>query len=564
MLIKRVFFLAKLTAFSYAIVFFLFPPVSGAQDYGFSGEIGLTYERDTTENEIVDSKLSNIEQRYTLNYSNFIYKPKLLTYYLSGSFIKNDGKANDSEAQAKSKEYKARLNFLNGTPYPFNLWASKQSPTSFTSQQNGQAVFFKQDIESFGFNGGLYLPRLPTVRYSFRQEDKKTTGQTQVVDERDRDFLLSVEQTWQNSRAQFKYEYESDINKMTSAKEDRHDYLLHGTTAKILSNSADMHASAEFHKNTFSEATDIKASTFFNYYPTNKFRGKASALYHHTIQFGENGDSFTTALNTVYKLSKVYTLTGDGSLNYSTGYFGERTSEDMGGTLNYTDMIAKNLMLSSTASLSFGARQGDPYDRETISTGLSSTLNKNIPSVRSSITAGAAAKYLTSSAGGKEEDFFFNLTASSQYIRRLIASSQLKYEYNNTEYDRTDSLPGDTVKTEKITSDTSLSYYMLFGWRARLDIRTGVLIEEGTSFDRESFYVDETLNYTILTNLLMRANSRYEYEGFTSTDTLRFDVELNYRIRSIFVTLKHAWRRDTQASLVTTTTHTFLEVVRPF
>jgi hypothetical protein len=67
MLIKRVFFLAKLTTFSYAIVFFLFPPVSGAQDYGFSGEIGLTYERDTTENEIVDSKLSNIEQRYTLN-----------------------------------------------------------------------------------------------------------------------------------------------------------------------------------------------------------------------------------------------------------------------------------------------------------------------------------------------------------------------------------------------------------------------------------------------------------------------------------------------------------------
>jgi hypothetical protein len=101
------------------------------------------------------------------------------------------------------------------------------------------------------------------------------------------------------------------------------------------------------------------------------------------------------------------------------------------------------------------------------------------------------------------------------------------------------------------------------GWRARLDVKTGILLERGST-DREFIYVDETLNYVILQNLLMRAYSRYDYESNDSVHTLLFNLEFNYRIRNIFAKLKYDWRRREEKFFSDTITHLYVEVSRPF
>jgi hypothetical protein len=570
MLRGDIFFILKKKVFVYIIIIFLsilsLFSVPDAQEYGISGEVSLIYSKDEIKSGATTTELSSLEHGYTLNYSNYVYRPRLLSYFLSGNFSKQDGEINDADTQAKSKGFDIRLDFLRGTPYPLTFWMSKQKPTSFALRAYGGAVFIEQKSKSFGFDGGLFFPKLPIFKYNYREEDKKTITQTQITHERERNLFLDLSQTWQNSRFDVDYEYRGVLDKITLSEEKNHNFRMIGSIFRDLSRVSKIQANAEFHRETLSDITEMNIGTLFNYFPTQRFQGRANVSFSHKVQVDESGNNFLTAVYSNYRLSSALTLIGNSSFNYNSGIFGDNTTEDLDGILSYHKLIAKDLTLSASTSLGFGARQGEPYSRTILRTGLSSTLSKNIRSLKSMISTGGGINYSTSSAGGRNENLYLNLTTSSQFIRRLTALSQLRYERTKDVADVVDTIYGTTTLTEKITSDTSFSYFMNLGWRARLDLKTGLLIEEarGIAADRKFFYTDETLSYLILSNLSMRANSRYQYEAVTSFETVLFNIEFNYRIRSIFVTLKYYWRRDKEELLSTTTTHTYLEVVRPF
>jgi hypothetical protein len=129
--------------------------------------------------------------------------------------------------------------------------------------------------------------------------------------------------------------------------------------------------------------------------------------------------------------------------------------------------------------------------------------------------------------------------------------------------DTINSVSGTTVSSKKFLSDFSLLYFVNFGWRARLDVKSGLLMERGST-NRDFFYIDETLNYIILQNLLMRIYSRYDYESIDSVNTLFFNIDFDYRIRSIITKLRYEWRRREGEFFTDTITHLLLEILRPF
>jgi hypothetical protein len=408
MLNNNVFYLIKCNIFAFLFLFFFilfFPLVSRAQRYGFSGEIGFVYARDTIESGAGTAELTNIEQRYRLNYINYIYKPKLLTYTLGGTFQKVDAKSDSNDASAKSTGYDARLNFLSETPYPFVVWANKRTPTSFSSQLTGAAVFNKQDTRGFGIYGGLYMRRIPRIRYSFKQEDKETTSLTETTEVRDRQISFNMQKEWKGIDTEFSYGYESSLDKNSGSDQKNHDYRLVGRTLRKLSEISDIAVSTDLHKNSFSDVTEILVSSQLNYIPSERFTGRLNTNYNHTVQTGKGGNNFVTNANTVYRLSRTLTLANDGLFVYNTGYFGDNMAEKIGSTISYTDEIAKNLRLSGTALLKLGARQGDPFNRTTMNTRISSTLTKNYPSTRTFLSTSGAAGYYASSAGGRNEIF---------------------------------------------------------------------------------------------------------------------------------------------------------------
>jgi hypothetical protein len=566
MLINDNFFIKKgslFISFSVFLAVSFFSPLCEAQNVGFSGEVGFVFSRDEIESGVSETELTSFEQRYSLNYRNYVYKPRLLTYSLGGSFKRVDAEADQSDATAESIGYDVRLNFLSQTPYPFTIWYDKRTPTSFSSQLTGDAVFNKQDVESLGIRGGLYLKRLPRIRYTFKQENKETTGSTGTTDERDRQFLLSAEKEWKSIKTRFMYEYESSLDRNTNTAEKSHDFRFLGNSSRRLSNVTDVYFNAEFHKNTFSDITEILASTLLNYIPSSRFRGRAGLNYNHTINLGEGGDSILTNLNTVYKLGKHITVGGDSLVAFNTGYFGDNISEDIGASVSYVREIAQNTRLTSYAKLGVGARQGDPIDRTTMDARTSSTLTRNFPSSRTSVSTTADAGYFTSSAGGRSESYSISLNTHSQLIQRLTAISQYAYVSEKSIDDTINSVSGTTVSSKKFLSDFSLLYFVNFGWRARLDVKSGLLMERGST-NRDFFYIDETLNYIILQNLLMRIYSRYDYESIDSVNTLFFNIDFDYRIRSIITKLRYEWRRREGEFFTDTITHLLLEILRPF
>ncbi len=541
------------------------PFAANAQEYGISGEIGLTYRSDTFEADSFNAKLSSLEQRYRLNYKNYIYRPKLLTYSFGGAFIKEDGKSDGHEVGATSEEYDARLYFLSETPYLFSLWVTKQSPSSFTFQSDGRTFFTRQNIRNYGFDGGFYFKGLPRIRYMFRQEDRKTVDHS-FIDEREQNFLLTVAQTWKNSIVALNYEYKDIRNNITLLDKKSHDIQLIGNTSQRLSNISHINANAEFRKNTFAHSTEIRGAASLNYYPTDKLKETITAGYSHLSLPHSTSDNFLTLMHINYKLSSVFTTIGDGSFFYNTGTAGSNTIENLTGSLNYFNLIAKDLTLSASTFLGVGAQQGTPINRTTISTGLSSVLTKNLSFLRSTVSTGGAANYFTSSAGGKDESFYWELSASSQFIERLSAAHQFRYLHEKTVADTFNSVPGVETFTKKFVSDTSLSYFAYVMANARVDLKSGLLIEQGhgTTPNRKAYYADETLNYNIIRNLFMRENLRYQFESTLSTRTIFLNMELNYRIRRVFMSLKYNWRNEEGDAASATITHLLLELVRPF
>ncbi len=543
-----------------------FPLIAKAQDYGFSGEIRLTYRSDTFESDSFNTRLSSIEQKYRLNYTNFVYKPKLLTYSLGGAFIKENARTDGSNQETTGKEYNARLDFLSETPYPFSLWATKQSPSSFTFLSDGRTILVKQILNSYGLEGRFFFRGLPQIRYTFRQEDRKTVD-TVLRDEREQNFVLNISQTWRNSSAVFNYEYKDIHDNITLSDRKSHDIQLRGSTTQRLSSVSHINANAEFRTNTFNHSTDISGNASLNYYPTVKLNETFTVVYSHINLPHSTSDSFLSLMHINYKLSRVFTTIGEGSFSYNTGAAGSNTTENLTGSLNYYNLIAKDLTLSAGASLGAGAQQGIPVNRTTVSTSLSSVLTKNLPVLRTTISTGGAAGYFSSSAGGKSENFYWDLVASSQLLERLTAVHQFRYLQEKTVDDTLDSVPGITTFTKKFVSDTSLSYFAYVMASARVDLKSGVLIEQGqgTTQNRKAYYADEIFNYNIMRNLFLRENLRYQFESNSlSTRTISFNTQLDYRIRKVFMALKYNWRNEEGDTTSTTITNLLLELLRPF
>ncbi len=552
-MMKRQAILYKLAVF---FLLLLFPLVAEAQEYGISGQLQLTYMKDIFDIEDSITDRWSIEQRYTLNYKKFIYHPKLLTYSLSGTFVKENGESDGAETEAENKDYDLRLDFISATPYPFSLWTSKLTTTSFLPQSTGPSLFVKQTLQGFGLEGSVRR-----LRYSLSQEDRKVTGEGEPVDGRTRDFSLGLSKRWEMSTMNLNYNLKNTLDRIKSEEGDDHNLNFFSRTR--LSRPLSLSESAWFHTNTLTETTKISSSTRLEYIPTYKFRGNMSLSYKHTKQPEGTLESLSTSANSIYKISNAFTVSGNTSVYYNRDNLSKGTGETIGGSLGYFSPIAKDLTISAATSLGIGAFQGEPVDKTTFNSGASSRLSKNFPNIKSTLSTGGSVGYSTSSAGSKNANYVLNLTANSNYIEKLTAQSQLRYSGEKTTPDRIDSEPVVTTSRRTLTSDTSLTYFMLLGRRTKLDMKAGVLIEEGTT-DRGFYYTEETLRRRFRRNLFMRSVIKYMHEEIAPSDTIRGSINFDYRIRRIFVNLWYEVWNQKKIDTTSTKHSVFLQVRRTF
>lgn len=527
-----------------------------AQEYGISGEVRLSYNKEDFDT----TTRSSIEQRYGLNYRGFIYHPRLLSYSIGGTFVKEDGRSDGSDTSAKGKDYNIGLDFLTGTHFPFSLWATQFTDTYLVLQPERPSLRVRRTLRSIGLDGNVYSRKLPNLRYSLRQDDRKTTGEAEPAGERTRALLLGLSQTWEESAADLSYHFRNILYRITLEEENIHDVRLSGRTR--LSRALTLSGNTGFYRNTLTDFKEISATTYLDYIPADRFRGSMNTHYYRIEQPLGKGDFFFNSISGLYRISNAFTATGDTSLYHSTGDFGRETAGTLSGGLSYFAPIARELTLSASTNLGFSAFWGE-RDQTTMNYNLTSTLSQNLPKIRSNVSTGGSITYSASSLGGRTGAYRLNLNIINNYIERLTFQSGLRYFQEMTKPDRTDAETPPTVYREGLTSDTSLTYFMPVGPWARIDMSAGLLIDDGAT-DRRFYYTDATLTYLIMRNLSMRSTLRYMHEGIRPSDTISGSINLDYNLRRVFVNLRYELWREKRLDTTSTRATTFLQITRTF
>ncbi|MBI4839119.1 MAG: hypothetical protein HY806_08295 [Nitrospirae bacterium] len=548
---------------SFLLVFFYFTDNRALAR--ISGQVQLTYDEEENNREGSITELTSIKQKYRINYTNFLYDPRLLNYSIGGIFSREDNEADGTETDMEATDYDVRLYLLNSSHIPITLWTSKNTTTSFLPQADGTVAITEQKQQSVGLSGNYFKRGAPRLRYGFTQENKEITGTQPGSDERTRTLSFGIHHGWKSSTVHMDYAFTNVSDKVLSTAKTVHDVGAGAETSSRLSRAATLSSNIGFHTNTYDEFSEFVYGSGLSYNPAGNISGAANIGYTHTDQTGGTADAYTGGANAVYskKLSNFLVNTETASVNFNRGETGDTTTEALSGTLNYGKQIARNLAFSANTGVGLEAQQGEDITKTMLKSDIASTLTRDFPMIKSQVSTGGALNYMTSSAGGRNQNYSLNLNLICACIEHVTAQSQLVYAASETREDTEDSAAATPTVDRSLISDSSVAYSIPLGWRTTMEAKAGAVRESGTT-SKNSYYTEGSLSSALRRNLFLKSNLRKERENTIPNDNVAASVSLDYRIRLIFVNLRYEYRREEAMSAVNKRQATFLQVSRPF
>lgn len=564
---------------SFCLVFLLtiafLPTVAHAERYGFSGLIQITYERDLYENEspAASSKTEqwSIEQRYNLNYRNFIIDPRIFDFTLGGTFVKEDGKTNVGDIGVRNKDYNIRFDFIRGSRYPFSLFATKYSNTSFTPLSEWTSSLIKQTTKSIGLEGlARFRPTL-VLRYKIQQDDRRAETETGITtDERARSATFGLHKALRDGTADLSYSFINTDYRITDETENRHTVNLNLQTG--LARNVRFTETASFDRNSLTEMTEVRSNSYFEYVPSSRFRGSMSIYYDYIKLQLQKGHFASNFYNATYRFSDALMATADALLMYNTGDFAEEKAESFTTGLSFSKPVASELVLAAGTLIGVSASQTPRYNRNTLDYTLSSSLTKTFLSIRTSLTGGGVLRYHRTSLEGREDRYDAYLTLTTGIVKNLSLQSRVEYINDKVYEDLIDTTEQRFTHRKEVTSDSFLSYFLPIGWRGRFDLRAGLTTSDGTvegktteeTTERRFYYGEAAFSYLVLLNLSVLTSFKYMHDTSQSSDTYTGSANIDYRLRRVFVSMKYEYWLEKRPDNQNRRTKVFVQISRPF
>ena len=152
--------------------YMLLPRPLLAQQKRFSGLIQYTYQKDEDKNIDAESKKSSFIQEYKLRYQGHIYSPKLLmlrqlAVHSEKRIPKPTNPIPGDNYFCKNRDYNLKLDFIQGTKYPFTMYKEKFELPTWTIQPE-QSFLTRQPLIDMDF---LAMPigAGTNLKYDFHQ-----------------------------------------------------------------------------------------------------------------------------------------------------------------------------------------------------------------------------------------------------------------------------------------------------------------------------------------------------------------------------------------------------------
>ncbi|MDI6727826.1 MAG: hypothetical protein QMD44_02720 [Thermodesulfovibrionales bacterium] len=543
----------------------VFPLITFAQKTGgLSGLIQLTYQKDRNKDIGAESEKNTFTQEYKLQYQGHVYSPRLLMYNIGGTFRKEDSDTEESRAgntstKTKSKDYNLKLDFIQGTKYPFTIFKEKIELPTWTIQPE-QTFQTKQTSDRYGLFGNAFLGKGINMRYDIRKDNTRTTGQTEGTDQRNRSFLFGIDSRKEDKFIDTSYNYQHNFEKSKNQFEAINDAKVSwGLRGKTTNFNMDM----SYNDNSFTEFTTTTANMNLNYMPSTDFNSNFS-LYGNKIEQKENRGYFTTLFeNTTYRISPYLTTNQNLMLYKSTGDFGNDATESLTLGLVFTKQAPQGITYSADTSVNGTAQQSSTTkDRNSTFYSLGARVSKFFEKISSEVNAGGSYYYYNSSLGGRTTRYAFNGGFISRFIKNMTLQSLLNFTEEDTIGDEIEGASSES-KTKRLISDNSIGYFLQLGFRGSLDAKVGAIFEKGTT-PRTFRYGTLTFRYAMRRDLSANAGLNFYKENINNTRTITGFLGVEYKLRGITMNLRNELWKEKGTTGTKTRSSTFLQASRPF
>ncbi len=536
-----------------------------AQQEGPSGLVQYTYQKDENKDIDAESKKSSFMQTYNLGYRGDVYSPRLLMYNLGGSFIKEDSKIDESmtgesTVNAESHAYNFKLDFIQGTKYPFTIYREKFELPTWTILPE-QIFLTRQTTDRYGLFGSARISDGTNLKYDFHQDNIKTSGQLQRTDQTNKSLLLGIDSRQGEAYINSSYSYQQNLEKVANKYEAINDANVSFGLKPGKDTRFNMDTS--YYDNSYSEFTDTGTKMNFNYTPSPDFNSNLSLYADRIKQREEIGEFASFFGNAAYKISPFLTTNQDLTLYKSQGDFGNNSTESLTLGLAFARPLPDGLTVSGNAAVNGTSEQFEKtQSKDSFYYSFGGRASKLFNTINSEINGGGFSYSYNSSLGGKTERYGYNAGFLCRFIQDLTFRSLLDFLKENIVGDVIDGT-STVTKTKHLIYDNSLEYVVPLGDRGSLGAKAGTVSESGTT-PRTFSYVNSTFRYVPIRDLSLNAALNYYRESLNQTRSISSSVSVNYKLRSITMSFKNdSWLENGPQGVRTRST-TLLQASRPF
>ncbi|WP_457592922.1 hypothetical protein [Hydrogenimonas sp.] len=543
---KRIFFISLLAitilpGFSYA-------------DYtrGVYGKLEYVLMHDSISDKYNNTDRKSFIQNYQIGYEHYIYSPRLLTYDLGLSLyidnttsdVSNSGTTTKSKNETKHTNYKAYLNFIKKSKFPFTIYYEKiDSPLWSTAPDGTTLITYKTD--KGGIYGRMKLEAF-NLHYEYRQSKTHKNESFAYENGDTKRFAIGIDKNFDENRtASFNYSHEirdyyrsdNGLN-YTDSWNDVVDNAV-ATYSWIISKTLSFATSVNYLKNEYLEYEDLTGTASLNWTPSKKHSETFSIVADNTktrdgtnnfISLNESGSYNITDNFTTNHGFQLYNASGDlynmtlASATVGTSYL-KRFSETFNASFGAS-------VTGRTETYDYSDQNITIQDRNMLSYTLSSSVSKSFDEKKSSLTAGLSYYQLISTTSDATQRITLNAGYNKKFSDQLSYYFKLYSTHDNNTYTTTDNNETNRV-TNILSIDNALSYWRAVGFNGKMTLKAGVIYSAGTFINRVNPYGNFSFFYMLRRDLMFKMLARVSTDTGYNVTSYTGSADLIYRIRKI-------------------------------
>ncbi|WP_457641246.1 SPOR domain-containing protein [Persephonella sp.] len=539
---------------------------------GFWGKIEFTYKKESYKDSYRKTTRNSFKQYYELNYEGFIYSPRLVTYRLGGSFIKEDSqtKTGDFKGDTTSKlfGYDIDINLLKSTKFPINIFAKRsQSPLWYTYYD--KTSYIERKTDSHGIFGSFNFQK-SRISYSYKNTKADSVGIDFEEYRKTKEYMISYGKSDFNKSLNITYQKSTDdyiqryltINSYREVNQDidslKFDYNLRPSETSVLK------AFARYYSNSYTDIKDYTGNVNFNWNPSEKLFSNIS------FSISRNESSYSDVTYFTFNENINYSINDNWNFNQTLLLFVSKGSDadvnlgNLGLSLSYGKNLSETFNIFAGTSVS-GSVESNKINRYGGTFSLNAGLSKKFSFLDSQFfLSGSSSKY-TSNKNDKSDTYTLNERWTSNLTRNLKFEHFTTYYYQDSKYYVEDN-KYNKISYENVETSNSLKYYTRLGWKGTFNSGVGLKYFKGKR-KKERFYPfgNINLNYKFTKRLLYRLSIEVYRDTYYNNNYGVARTGIDYRIRSLYFNWDfHYYYEDSDYYGKKKNYITYFKVYRPF